>query len=418
MTTRTLRIGGLATLLGLAALTSANAQNSVGNGISGTAGGQGATGTATAPSLRGTDQGNPRETIGSTGQEVQPGTRDDAEQGVDRRRSGLGAVPGQRREMRGANANSYAERAVIGHAVSMAIEASGLKACAELAGAKEIDQAQAQNDRQGGAAMDPAQQLMMHARQAFQDSQTLLGSAGGDIIGRDQLQPATDRNPGDKRIYQAAGGYISTLTALSGMNYGRPGANPDRVDASQKVMAMSPQDKATVALINHSVKEVIDGTHIVQASGEMQGASRATEALLRHGRDMQTNGTQTLMRLAGNQAPGDRKPGEASVMALAQHGRELIEAYAVAVPRGGEMLREPAGRREGAPGANRRVRDENLDDATPDARRPERDATPEARRPDRDAGEDAPKARRPAADEPEGGSILNGTAPSTKENPR
>jgi hypothetical protein len=419
MTTRILRIGGLATLLGLTALPAANAQNSVGNAISGTAGGQGSTGNATAPSLRGTGQANPRETTGSTGQRARPANgADNVIPGeIDRAPNADVRAP-RAGGMMGANSAAYQEQAVIGHAVAMAIEASGLKACAEMAGAQPIDQAQAQNDREGGARKDPAEQLMMHARQGFQDSQVLLGSAGGDVVGRDNLQPATDRNPRDRRMYEAAGGYISTLASLSGMEYGRPGANPDRAEASQKTKPMSPQDKATVALINHSVKEVIDGSHILHASaGGMQGgSSRGVDALTRHGRQMRTNGTQTLMRLASNQQPADQQAEGATVMMLAQRGRELVEAISTPTAGGGQTTRDAASRHDGAPPTDLNNRDdEGAANTAPGARLPARNNQEAA-----PAQEEAPAGQRPGTDKAAGGSILNGTGSSStgKDSPR
>ena len=78
-----------------------------------------------------------------------------------------------------------------------------------------------------------------------------------------------------------------------------------------------------MALINHAVKEVLDADHIGQM-GRVAAGSVALEPLLIHARNMKNEGTQTLLRLAGN---GPIDPNAApSVTTLARRGREVIDA--------------------------------------------------------------------------------------------
>jgi hypothetical protein len=78
-----------------------------------------------------------------------------------------------------------------------------------------------------------------------------------------------------------------------------------------------------MALINHAVKQVLDADHIRQM-GRVAAGSVALEQLLNHARSMKDEGTQTLLRLAGN-GPIDPN-ASANVTTLARRGREVIDA--------------------------------------------------------------------------------------------
>jgi len=295
---------------------------------------------------------------------------------------------------------------LIGHAVSMAISGTTLKGQAEQAGRMDAPgQAGAQGNQsqagapgqagaqasqtqpgapgqagaqgsqaQAGAGGDPSQQLMTHARKEIQESQRLLQAAG-----RDQASA--------QRLYAAANGYINTLFAICGESSqsqdpaaaragdaasetgrartGRSSRDEDlgAGQAGRQGRTLSARDKAAVALINHAVCEVIQGTsmtHSLQAQGA--GNSGATELLQRHAREMTTDGRETLQRFLGSSrsggggagnadsgnagragaraendqpqaAGGDAaqaaggQGGDASVMTLARRGQEFIEAY-------------------------------------------------------------------------------------------
>jgi len=257
-------------------------------------------------------------------------------------------------------------RMLIGHAVSMAIGSVTLKGQAEQAGqASTPGQADAQGGRaQAGAGLDPAQQLMTHARKGMQESQRLLQGAG-----RDQASA--------KQLYTAANGYINTLFALCGESSATRGAGAARTgdaaedagrartgrsardedlgagQAGRQGKALSARDKAAVALINHSVCEVIEGTHITHMlHSQAAGGSSASETLRRHAREMTTEGRETLQRFLGSAQPGaggagnagraendpsravgdaanaaGGREGDVSVTTLARRGQELIEAF-------------------------------------------------------------------------------------------
>ncbi len=271
---------------------------------------------------------------------------------------------------------------LIGHAVSMAISGATLKGQAEQAGRMETPgqagsqggqgQAGSQGGQaQAGAGVDPSQQLMMHARKEIVESQRLLRFAGNDQASAQQL-------------YTAADGYINTLFALCGESSTTQGAGAARAgnaasetgraqtgrssrdedlgagQAGRQGKTLGARDKAAVALINHSVCEVIEGTHMTHMlQSEGAGNSAAIELLQRHAREMTTEGRETLQRFLGSsrtgsggtgnsaggnagrtgadndqaKAGGDAaqaaggQAGDASVMTLARRGQELIEAY-------------------------------------------------------------------------------------------
>jgi hypothetical protein len=173
---------------------------------------------------------------------------------------------------------------LIEHALGMAIESSALQAIAE----------------QGSAgANDPSKMLLDHARKQMAESKTLMTQAAADGRTIEATSPT-------RRFYAAANGYLATLGALSTLP-----------------TPASPADKAQVAMINHSVKEVLEAGHIRQF-GRAYSSSSATEQLLNHAQQMRDGGMQTVLRLAGNAAPSASAP--ASPTLLAQKGRELIEA--------------------------------------------------------------------------------------------
>jgi len=144
-----------------------------------------------------------------------------------------------------------------------------------------------------GPGAETARMLLGQADREMADSQALLGRAGGT--------PDAAGNVPTQRLNMAARGYVTTLAALGGA---------------------SPADKAQVAMINHAVKEVLDADHIRQM-GMFAGGSGAIEPLMAHAQNMRNEGTQTLLRLAGN---GPIDPNAPSVATLARRGREVIDA--------------------------------------------------------------------------------------------
>ncbi len=168
------------------------------------------------------------------------------------------------------------------HALGMAIEGSALKTIAE--------RAKPGPDGDGSARM-----LLDHANRLMAESRGLIDRAAVDT-------PSVAASVPARRFQLAAQGYIATLAALG---------NSDSADRTQ------------MALINHAVKEVLDADHIGQMA-RMAAGNVALEPLMVHARNMKNEGTQTLLRLAGN-GPVDPN-ATSSVPMLARRGRELIDA--------------------------------------------------------------------------------------------
>ncbi len=229
---------------------------------------------------------------------------------------------------------------LIGHAVSMAIDGTALESQRRAASAEG-------RSRAGGSADGPARQLMTYAQNEMQESQRLLEHAG-----RDQAVSQPLRN--------AASGYINTLFALSG------GAAREDGD-QQGVAKLSDNERAALCLINHSVCEVLTASQLVQLTRMMGSTSASGEQLQRHAQQMMSEGRETLQRFLSqaNAERGNReggqvgRQGEASVMALAQRGREVIDALQMSGGQPAGALGAPATgtiRGNTIPGAGRRHR--------------------------------------------------------------
>jgi len=191
---------------------------------------------------------------------------------------------------------------LIEHALGMAIEASALQGIAEQG---------APADNAGG----PARELLDHAKREIQESRQLLTQAGADGRGVAAGSPT-------RRFYDAANAYITSLSTLSA-----------------RTSPASPADKAQMALVSHAVKEVLDANHIA-AMGRMHGGSAAIEQLIQHARHMREDGTQNILRMAGNAAPVSLD--QPNAVLLAQQGRAVIEAadqLAATVPAATGMMR-------------------------------------------------------------------------------
>ena len=137
--------------------------------------------------------------------------------------------------------------------------------------------------------------LLDHANRQMTESQRLLGRAAADGRG-------FAANPMIHRFHRATDQYISTLAVLD---------------------SASRSNKAQVALINHAVKEALDANHIRQMARAANGSS-ALEQLLKHAADMKNEGTQSILRFAGNGTPVTN--AAPSVETLALRGRDLLDA--------------------------------------------------------------------------------------------
>lgn len=168
---------------------------------------------------------------------------------------------------------------LVEHAIGMAIDGSTLRSITESAPAGQAS----------------ARMLLDHSRGLMTSSQTLLGQAAADGRG-------LAANPVNQRFHAAANQYIQTLVALE---------------------ATISTDNAQVALVNHAVKEVLEADHIRQM-GRTANGSVAIEQLLKHATLMKAEGSQMILRLAGN---NKIDPAAApSVVTLALRGRDVLDA--------------------------------------------------------------------------------------------
>jgi len=198
---------------------------------------------------------------------------------------------------------------LIGHSVEMTIEASLLSSFAE---ANKPDE----------PGNDAVKMLMTHAQDELRESKELLSnaaSAGGAI----------DANSPIRKFYGAATNYATTLASLSS-----PGTSA------------SPNDKAQLALINHSVKGVMDANRINMMAGGSPTSGGAGQ-LLNHARMMKDEGTKTLDRMVGSNPPDPSAPP--SPVILAQRGKELLDAANQIAPMmaGGGQFGMPGGAANG-----------------------------------------------------------------------
>jgi len=167
---------------------------------------------------------------------------------------------------------------LVEHALGMAIEGSALKAIAEQ-----------------DANSEPSRMLLDHANRQMAESKALLTRASED--GR--AVPATSPT---RQFYSAANQYITTLASLG---------------------AQDPAGKSQVAMINHAVKEALDADHI-RRMGRVASGSGAIEQLMNHAGNMKNEGTQSILKIAGN---GTLDPSlGATPILLAQRGRDLLNA--------------------------------------------------------------------------------------------
>ncbi len=183
---------------------------------------------------------------------------------------------------------------LIEHAVSMGIDGSIL---AGLAMANKPDD----------AGNDAVKALMTHATDEMKQSKDLLTKAAA-------TGSSVNANSPVRKFYGAANNYMTTLALLS-----TPGSSE------------SPNDKAQIAMINHTVKGIMDAGHILQLGGNPVG-SPSMDPLLAHARLMKDEGTKTLEQMAGTSPVDPASPPSPTL--LAQRGRELADAAGGLAPMG------------------------------------------------------------------------------------
>ncbi len=175
---------------------------------------------------------------------------------------------------------------MIGHSVEMTIDASLLSSLAEA-------------NKPGDQGNDAVKLLMDHAQDELRQSKEMLAKAASAGSGIDANSPI-------RKFYAAANNYTTTLASLSS-----PGS------------ASSPNDKAQLAMINHSVKGVMDANRISMLGGGSTPTG-TLDQLLNHARMMKDEGTKTLDQMAGSSPTDPSAPP--SPIILAQRGKELLDA--------------------------------------------------------------------------------------------
>ena len=165
----------------------------------------------------------------------------------------------------------------------------------------------------------PAAMLRQQAARSFQASNDLLG----------QANPA----PGnDQNFHQAALIYAATLKSL-GTQPNAPAAGPAPtagLPEGRRVGTPAPAtigatELASIALINHAVKEAIGSLRIKQVVGAMgSSGGPAAQQLLAHARRMDGE-TRSMVQSVSRGAAGVVGPGGA-VQALSQQANQLIMA--------------------------------------------------------------------------------------------
>jgi hypothetical protein len=185
------------------------------------------------------------------------------------------------RSAAGAAASQNLDTAIlIEHAVDMAIEGSTM---ALIAGPVP----------QNSDDLDAVKMLRNKAKKLMGESQTLLGQAAAD----GQRLAA---NPSVARFHSAANLYVTTLAGIE---------------------PSSPAEVAQLAMINQSVKDVLDADHIQQMS-RMNTGSVALQQLKNHAALMKTQGTDLIRRMTPEGTSESSLP--LNVSTLASRGQQLI----------------------------------------------------------------------------------------------
>jgi hypothetical protein len=155
-------------------------------------------------------------------------------------------------------------------------------------------------------------QIQEQARRGFEDSERLFGAAAQRIGGHDALLG---------RYMNAARAYARTLESLAGWSGGaeeRRGAAGGDAAAGRPTMISS--DGQSVCLANHAIKELIESRRlrtICWLTGNRAGAS---EVLRQHAQQMHASATRTLQALAD---PATARTLGSATGALVRQAQEL-----------------------------------------------------------------------------------------------
>jgi hypothetical protein len=198
--------------------------------------------------------------------------------------------------------------AAIGHALDMAIDGSILWHCAQKAEAKEAktDRNPQNNGNQNQAMRDPSAILEQHSRDAFRASERLFQAVMQDESGknsqngagtaeknREQGADHMARHQACEEFYRAARDYSRALeTSCSNTRQAGAQANASGGQAGNQGSATSgssevcAENRVKVALINHAVKEAVEGVALHQMLRHHGERDRTTQALESHAEQM------------------------------------------------------------------------------------------------------------------------------------
>jgi hypothetical protein len=229
------------------------------------------------------------------------------------------------------------------HALCMAIEGSELWACAQKAGDPSTTRA------------DHASRLKKHSQAAFQASEQLFKAAEAEQ-GRQIAQADQAKHEACEQFNKAAHAYSQALMTLcdakpafpgrtEGARTPAPGREPAATGRATDAGTSSEHDGAALTLINHAVKEVVEGVCLQQMLKEHPSQDRAAQALLAHAKQMVSEGQEGIKQAQGGAGqaraqtiegqdrpkpnqdqPATTRSGGGSIPELARLGNELIEA--------------------------------------------------------------------------------------------
>jgi hypothetical protein len=256
-------------------------------------------------------------------------------------RGRTGTAPRQQQKEK--DAEKHIDREVaIAHALCMSIEGSGLWACAQHAGAAKAPRTEADPARPGpGGVNQPAGILELHARQAFEASNKLFATAekekGTAANGAGRQDNA--KSQACEEFCRAAREYSQALEGLCHQK-GKEAAQAEnerpREGRAPAGAMLSEQDAAKVAVINHAVKEAVEGVGLKQMLRHHNDRDATAHSLMTHAEQMLASSRQAIQAIEGaGEARGAVKPAAeegrtakepASAASLARLGREVIES--------------------------------------------------------------------------------------------
>ncbi len=173
--------------------------------------------------------------------------------------------------------------AAVCHALCMAIEGSELSCCAQQCSKPGGERGTAG----GGTAL--AMAIEQHARDAFQASMHLF-----DSLQTDQAATASPASANCEAFYQAAKRYSQALESCCR----NTGDNPPSGRANL-APAKASQDPAQMTLLNHAVKEAVQGVALRKMIRHHQDRSETASTLDEHAKHMIESSDEALRSVPG-----------------------------------------------------------------------------------------------------------------------